>query len=80
MSISSGSTNTMEIGFSILGEIKVDHNIDGLDIDTTSKKIRADEVAADTVAEVVKDAVAVLLHHFGVRVEAGVAKLGDLLG
>ena len=41
---------------------------------------RADERAAVALAEVVEDAVAVLLVHLGVDVEARVAELGDLLG
>ena len=43
-------------------------------------RTRADEVAADAVAEVVEDAVAVGLQHFSVDVETRVPELGDLLG
>jgi hypothetical protein len=39
MSETPRSTNTMKVGFGILGEVKVDNNIDGLDVDTTSKEI-----------------------------------------
>jgi hypothetical protein len=41
---------------------------------------RAYEIAADTVAKVVKDAVPVRLEHLCVRIEARIAELGDLLG
>ena len=80
MAKATGSTNAVKICFSILGEIKVDDNIDSLDIDTTSEKIRTDEISGDAGTEVVEDLVSMLLHHAGMRVEAGVAKLGDLLG
>ena len=39
MSKTSRSTNTMEVGFRVLWEIKVDDYIDSLNVDTTGKKI-----------------------------------------
>ena len=77
---SSGTTDTMEISFSVLREVKVDHHVHGLDIDTTSQQVGADQVPAYAVAEVVEDAVAVLLEHPSVRVETRVAQFSDLLG
>jgi hypothetical protein len=59
---------------------EVDDNVDGLDIDTSSEEVRADEVSADSLSEVVEDSVSVSLEHLCVRVEARVAELGDLLG
>jgi hypothetical protein len=35
----SGSTDSMKIGLRVLGEIKVDNDIDSLDIDTSSEQI-----------------------------------------
>lgn len=69
----------MEIGFGILWKVKVYHNVDGLNIDTTSEKIRADQVSADSASKVMEDTVSVGLRHSRVRVEARVAKLGNLL-
>lgn len=43
------------------------------------RRTGANQVPADTVAEVVEDAVTVLLDHAGMRVEARVAEFGDLL-
>lgn len=80
VTVSARSTNSVQVGFGILGEVKVDDNVDSLDINTTSEEIGADEVSADAVAEVVEDAVASLLLHAGVTVEARVAKFGDFLG
>ena len=53
------TTNTMKVGLGVLGEVKVDNNVDCLDIDTTGQKIRADQVAADSVPEIVENAVTV---------------------
>lgn len=75
-----GATDTMEVGLCVLGEIKVDDDVDGLNVNTAGQQVGADEVAAVSSAEVVEDAVAVLLQHAGVRVEARVAEFGDFLG
>lgn len=34
-----GATDTMEVGLSVLGEVEVDDDVDGLDIDTASEKV-----------------------------------------
>jgi len=76
---SSGTTDAMEVGFGILGEIKIDYNVDGLNIDTTGEEIGADEIAAHPVPEIVEDTVAMVLQHLRMTVEAGIAQLSDLL-
>ena len=76
----SRTANTVEIRLGVLGEVEVNDDVHCLDIYTTSEEIGADEVTADAVAEVVKDAVSVGLEHFGVGVEAGVAEFGDFFG
>lgn len=80
VAVSAGSTNAVEVGFGVLGEVEVDDDVYGLDIDTTGEEIGADEVSADAVSEIVEDSVTSLLGHLGVTVEARVAQLGDLLG
>lgn len=70
----------MKIRFGILREVKVDNNIDSLDINTSGKEIRANQIPADTVPEIVEDTVTVVLKHLGVGVEARVSELRDLLG
>ena len=80
MSEAARATDTMQVGLGHLGEVEVDDHVDGLDVDTAREQVRADEIAARAVAEVVEDAVAVVLAHLGVDVEARVAELGDLLG
>lgn len=80
MTESTRSANTVQVGLGHFREIEVDDHVDGLDINTTSKQVRADQVTASTVAEIVEDSVSVLLTHLGVDVEARVAEFGDLLG
>lgn len=80
MSETTRAANTMEIGLGGLGEVEVDDDVDGLDVDTTSDEIGTDKVAAVSLAEVVEDAVTMLLLHAGVDVVAGVTELGDLAG
>ena len=79
MSETSRSTNAMEISLRILRKIEIDDHVHSLDVDTTSKKIRADKIAAYTVPEIMKNAVTIVLQHLGVRVKAGVSKFGDFL-
>jgi hypothetical protein len=79
MSKTTRSTNPMQICLGVLREIKVDYNVDGLNIDTTSEQVRTDEVSAYTIAEVVEDTITVVLKHTRMRVEAGISKLSDLL-
>lgn len=79
MSETSRSTNTMEVRLRILRKIEIDDYVDSLNVDTTGKKIRANEIAAYTVPEVMEHAVAIVLQHFGMRVEAGISKLGYFL-
>lgn len=78
MTKSTGTTDTVKIRFAILGEIKVDHHIHSLNINTTSEEVRADKIATNAIAEIMEDAVTVRLEHFGMRIEAGITKLGDL--
>ena len=60
----------MQVGLGHLGEVEVDDNVDGLDVDTAGEQVRADQVTASTVAEIVEDSVTVVLTHLGVDVEA----------
>lgn len=70
VAIATRTTDTMEVGFRILGEVKVDDDVYRLDVDTTGEEIGADQIAANTVAEIVEDAVSGLLGHLGMAVEA----------
>lgn len=80
MAESTGTSDTVKIRLRVLGEVKVDDNVDGLYVDATSQKVRTHKVTADTVAKVVENPVASLLGHLGVTVKARIAKFGNLLG
>ena len=70
----------MKVGLGILWEVEIDDHIDGLNVYTTSQKVRANEVAADTISEVMEHAIAAVLQHLGVGIEARVSEFSDLLG
>lgn len=74
------ATDAMQVGLAHLGEVEINDDIDGLDVDTAREQVRTDQVAAGAVAEVVEDAITMVLAHLGVDVEARVAELRDLLG
>lgn len=66
----SRAADSVKVGLSIFGEIEVNDNIDSLDINTASQQIRADKVSANAIPEIVEDAVAVMLKHSSMGVEA----------
>lgn len=74
------SSDTMQVGFGVFGEVKVDDNIDGLDINTTSEEIRADKISTDAIAEIMEYTVTICLEHAGMTVETRIAEFGDFLG
>ena len=76
----SGSPDSVQVGLTVLWEVKVDDDVDALDVDAPREQVARDQVPGRPVAELVEDAVAVGLLHLGVDVEAGEAELGDLLG
>jgi len=60
------AADAVEVSLAVLGKVKVDDDVDGLDVDAAGEEVGADEVAADAVSKVVEDAVPVGLEHFGV--------------
>jgi hypothetical protein len=79
MSKTTRSSNSMQVGLSILREVEVDNDINRNDIDTTCEQVRAHKTASFSVLEVVENSVPVSLLHSGMNEEAGVAKLVNLL-
>jgi hypothetical protein len=47
----------LSVRLRIFGKVKVDDDIDSLDIDTRSEEVGADEVATDSIAEVAEDTI-----------------------
>ena len=75
MSVSSRSPDTMQVGFSVVREIKVDDNIHGLNIDATRAQIRRYKASTISIAESVEHFVPIFLQHFGVDVVTRESKL-----
>lgn len=80
MTKTSRAANPVQICLGIFGEIKVDDHIDRLYINATGQKIRTDKISTDTVAEIVKNSIAIMLQHASVRIETGITKFRDFLG
>ena len=78
MSKTTRATDSVKISLRVLGEIKVDHDVNRLNIDTTGEQVSAHKAASLTVLEVMVDTVTIALLHLRVNVETRVAKLGDL--
>ena len=57
MTESTRSTDTMQVGFSISWEIKVDNDIDSLNINTSSEDIGTNEESVSTVLEIMENSV-----------------------
>ena len=55
MTESSRSANSVEVGLSVLGEIKVDDNVDSLDVDTSGEDVCAHQASGFTIFEVVEN-------------------------
>ncbi len=79
MTKTSGTTNSMEVRLRILWEVEINDDIYGLNVNATSKKVGAYEIAADTFAEIVEDTITMRLQHLCMRIETRVPKLRDLL-
>lgn len=75
----SGTTNSVKVGLTVLWEIKIDHHIDRLNVNTSSKQVRGYQVSCGTVAKLMEDAVSVGLLHFGVNVVARVPEFRNFL-
>jgi len=73
-------TNPMQICLTHLGEVKVYHDINSLDVYSSCEQVRTDQVATMSLSKIVKNTVPVCLIHSGVNVVACVAQVGNFLG
>lgn len=71
----SRSSNSMEIGLSILGKVKIDYNIHRLDVNPSSKEVRANQMTGGTISELMEDSVSISLLHLGMDVKTAETKL-----
>ena len=60
----SAPTNPVQVGLSHLGEVEVDDHVDGLDVNTASEEVTADQIPAQTGAEIVENSVTMSLEDF----------------
>ena len=75
MSETTRATDSVKISLRVLGEIKVDHDVNRLNIDTTCEQVSAHEAASLTVLKVMVDTVTIALLHLRMNVETRVTKL-----
>ena len=80
VSESTGTTDSVQVSLGVLREVKVDDNIDSLNINTTSQQIRADKVSTHAISKIVEHPVTVVLKHTSMRVEARISEFSNLLG
>jgi len=73
------TTDSMEISLGILGEVKVYHDVNRLNVDSTSEQVSAHEAASLSVLKIMVDTVTIALLHLRMDVETRVTKLRDLL-
>mmetsp|Transcript_36454 Transcript_36454/g.59938 ORF Transcript_36454/g.59938 Transcript_36454/m.59938 type:complete len:527 (+) Transcript_36454:180-1760(+) len=80
MSKSSRTTNTMQVGFRRLREIKIDHHIHCLHINTSRNQIGTNQKATFlfTLAKLVKHAISIILRHFRVNIKRRKSEFGNL--
>lgn len=72
MAEASRTTDAMQVGFGHTREIKIDDDVDGLHVDTSSEEVWAHEIAAEARSEVVEHTIAVCLRHARVNVVTAV--------
>ena len=58
---SAASPDPVKVGLGHLGEVEVDDDVDGLDVDTAGEEVTADQVPTQTGAEVMEYSVAMSL-------------------
>lgn len=79
VSESAAAANAVKVRLGVLREVKVDDHIDRLDVDTASQEIRTYKVPADAVSEIMENTIPMSLQHLGMRIEARITLLSDLL-
>ena len=75
----STSSDSVEIGLTISGEIEIDNDVNGLDVNSSGAQVGTDQATALSFSESMENMVSFFLAHLGVDKVTGVAKLDDLL-
>ena len=79
MSKPTTSSDPVKISLAVSGEIEVNHDVHGLNIDSSRAEIRADETPAFALSEAVENVISLFLGHLGMNEVARVPKLNNLL-
>ena len=79
MAKSTGSADSVQIGFRHFGKVEIDDDVDGLNVDTASEQVRTDQITTKTGTEIVKYTVSVSLGHFGMNVITAVTQFSNFL-
>jgi hypothetical protein len=61
MTITTRTTNPVQVGLGVFREVKIDDYVDGGYIDTTSEQVRTNQVFAFTVSEIMEYTISVIL-------------------
>jgi len=80
MTITSRSTDPVEVSFRVFRKVKVDDDINRRNIDTTSKQISTDQITTLSISERMENSISVFLEHFSVYVETIETQLRYSLG
>jgi len=75
---SSASPNAVEVGVRRSREVKVDDDVEGLNVNPAGEDVGANKVAALPLAEVMENTVAIFLAHLPMNVEARETQSGNL--
>ena len=78
MAESSASPNAVEVGVRRSREVKVDDDVEGLNVNPAGEDVGANKVAALPLAEVMENTVAIFLAHLPMNVEARETQSGNL--
>jgi len=70
----------MQIGFRHFWEVKVNDYVDSLNVNTTSEKVRTDQIATKAGPEIMENPITVSLGHFGVNIVTTVSQFSDFFG
>lgn len=69
----------MQVSFGIARKIKIDDYVHGLNIDTSSEQIRADQITTSSFAKIMKNTITMALCHAWMNIIAGIPYLCDFL-
>jgi hypothetical protein len=79
VSVSTRTTNPVQVCLGGLGEVKINDHINSLDVNSSGKQICTHKVSASTIAKIMKHSVSVVLQHLSMNVEARITKFSYFL-